>query len=71
MTPDGLSRKVVTERSDWVREMLERLRALPLESLEDFGSYELCSNRLTDLEAVLSGLHRWIGDHADKIDSSM
>ena len=38
MTPDRLSRKVVTERSDWVTEMLERIKALPLESLEDFGS---------------------------------
>ena len=39
MTPDRLSRKVVTERFDWVREMLERIKALPLESLEDLGEH--------------------------------
>lgn len=152
MTPDRLSRKVVTERSDWVREMLERIRMLPLASLEDFASdqrnvdaaesclrralealldlgrhtlakgfgdapaeyrqvaerlgtqgvlmedeaalfvkmagyrnrivhfydrvsdaelYELCSSRLTDVEVVLGGLHRWIRDHPDMIDSSV
>ena len=36
MNPDRISRKVVTERSDWVREMLDRIRALPLTSLDDF-----------------------------------
>jgi uncharacterized protein YutE (UPF0331/DUF86 family) len=38
MTPGRLSRTVVSERSDWVREMLERIRSLPLTSLEEFTS---------------------------------
>lgn len=152
MTPDRLSRKVVTERSDWVREMLERIRALPLASLGDFAAdqrnvdaaesclrralealldlgrhmlakgfgsapaeykqvaqglgacgvlnedeaalfvrmagyrnrivhfydrvseaelYELCSSQLTDFEVVLGGLHRWIRDHPDRIDTEV
>lgn len=38
MTPGRLSEKVVSERSEWVREMLERIRALPLASLEEFSA---------------------------------
>ncbi|MDP2959009.1 MAG: DUF86 domain-containing protein [Longimicrobiales bacterium] len=38
MTPGKLSEKVIVERSDWVRGMLVRIRALPLGSLEEFTS---------------------------------
>ena len=38
MTPGSLDERVVAERSEWVREMLERLRALPLDSLAVFTS---------------------------------
>ena len=58
MTPDRISRKVVTERSDWVRDMLDRIRALPLTSLDDFtadprnvDAAESCLRRA--LEALL------------------
>jgi uncharacterized protein YutE (UPF0331/DUF86 family) len=36
MTPGSIDQKVVTERSEWVRDMLESLRALPIESEEAF-----------------------------------
>lgn len=58
MTPGKLNEKVVVERSDWVREMLERIRALPLRSLEEFtadkvtvDAAESCLRR--SLEALL------------------
>jgi uncharacterized protein YutE (UPF0331/DUF86 family) len=58
MTPGRLRGVVVTERSEWVREMLERLRALPLGSLEAFtadrrnvDAAESCLRRA--LEALL------------------
>lgn len=58
MTPGQLSEKIVVERSDWVREMLERIRALPLGSLEEFtadpvtvDAAESCLRRA--LEALL------------------
>lgn len=58
MTPGRLSEKVVAERSEWVREMLERIRALPLTSLDDFSgdrrnvdAAESCLRRA--LEALL------------------
>ncbi|MDP2957783.1 MAG: DUF86 domain-containing protein [Longimicrobiales bacterium] len=44
MTPGKLSEKVIVERSDWVREMVIRIRALPLGSLEallDLGRHML------------------------------
>jgi uncharacterized protein YutE (UPF0331/DUF86 family) len=152
MSPDRIRRKVVTERSDWVREMLDRIRALPLDSLDDFTAdprnvdaaesclrraleamldlgrhmlakgfgdapaeyrqvavqlgardvltaeeaalfakmagyrnrmvhfydrvseaelYELCTDDLGDLEAVLGGVHRWLQDHPDQVDPSV
>jgi uncharacterized protein YutE (UPF0331/DUF86 family) len=53
-----LSAKVVSERSEWVREMLERIRSLPLATLEDFtadprnvDAAESCLRRA--LEALL------------------
>jgi uncharacterized protein YutE (UPF0331/DUF86 family) len=36
MTPGPLSGKVVTERSEWVREMLERIHSLELATEEEF-----------------------------------
>lgn len=71
MTPGHLSEKVVSERSEWVREMLERIRALPLGSLEEFSAdprnidaAESCLRRA--LEALLDlGRHvlaRGFGD---------
>ena len=36
MTPGPLDEKVVAERSEWVRDMLEAIRELPLDSVEDF-----------------------------------
>lgn len=58
MSPGRLSEKVVSERSEWVREMLERIRALPLESLDAFtadrrnvDAAESCLRRA--LEALL------------------
>lgn len=36
MTPGRLSAKVVAERSEWIRKMLEGLRALPLDTLSSF-----------------------------------
>lgn len=44
MTPGNLSRKVITERSDWVREMVERIRRLPLGSQEEFLADPLASD---------------------------
>lgn len=38
MSPGPISEKVVSERSEWIREMLERIRSLPLDSLESFTS---------------------------------
>lgn len=38
MIARGLNTRVVAERSEWVREMLERIRALPLDSPERFTS---------------------------------
>lgn len=38
MNPGPIDRRVVAERSEWVREMLERIRALPLESVETFSA---------------------------------
>lgn len=38
MTPGRLNEKVISERSEWVRDMLERIRALPLASLEEFSA---------------------------------
>lgn len=58
MTPGRLREKVVAERSEWVREMLVRIRALPLEPLETFvadprnvDAAESCLRRA--LEALL------------------
>ena len=36
MTPSLLRAKVITERSAWIKQMLASLKALPLQSLEDF-----------------------------------
>jgi uncharacterized protein YutE (UPF0331/DUF86 family) len=36
MSPGQLSAKVISERSEWIRRMLEGIRALPLESLATF-----------------------------------
>lgn len=36
MTPSRLRGKVITERSAWIRDMLGRIRALPLETFESF-----------------------------------
>ncbi|MCU0578597.1 MAG: DUF86 domain-containing protein [Desulfobacterota bacterium] len=36
MTPGLLREKVIAERSGWIREMLDRINALPLESYEQF-----------------------------------
>ncbi len=126
MTPDLIRRKVVIERSDWVREMFDRIRAL--EAMLDLGRhmlakgfgdapaeyrqvavqlgarevltseeaallakmagyrnrmvhfydrvseaelYELCTDQLGDLEEVLGGVHRWLHDHPDQVDSSV
>jgi uncharacterized protein YutE (UPF0331/DUF86 family) len=38
MTPSFLRAQVIAERSAWIRDMLERLKALPLESFESFIS---------------------------------
>lgn len=58
MTPGQLDRRVVVERSEWIREMLERIRALPLDSMEGFtgdprnvDAAESCLRRA--LEALL------------------
>lgn len=58
MTPGPLDKRVIAERSEWVREMLERIRALPLESVESFtgdprnvDAAESCLRRA--LEALL------------------
>ena len=58
MTPGRISEKVLAERSDWVREMLERIRGLPLGSLDEFleeplavDAAESCLRRA--LEALL------------------
>lgn len=58
MTPGRLSEKIVSERSEWVPEMLERIRALPVGSLEEFkadrrnvDAAESCLRRA--LEALL------------------
>ena len=36
MTPTGIKEKVVAERAAWIEEMLRGVRALPLESYEQF-----------------------------------
>ena len=36
MTPTGIKEKVVAERAAWIEEMLRGIRALPLESYEQF-----------------------------------
>lgn len=36
MTPSGLRAKIVAERADWVRRMLDGIRALPLETYAVF-----------------------------------
>lgn len=38
MTPSKLSEKVIVERSAWVQEMLEELRALPVGSFDEFSA---------------------------------
>lgn len=38
MTPSGLRRKIVAERTAWVRRMLAGIRGLPLETFELFRS---------------------------------
>jgi len=38
MTPGKLRGEIIAERASWVREMLAGLRALPLDSIEDFES---------------------------------
>lgn len=38
MTPSPLSERIVTARIAWVREMLSRMRALPMATYEDFVS---------------------------------
>lgn len=38
MTPSQLRAKVVSERIQWIREMAERIRELPLEGYEEFNS---------------------------------
>jgi uncharacterized protein YutE (UPF0331/DUF86 family) len=148
VTPDRISQKVVAERSEWVREMLVRIRALPrgstdeftadrrnvdaaesclrraLEALLDLGRhvlakgfgdapaeykevagrlgergvldaeaadlfirmagyrnrlvhfydhvsepelYQICTDRLPDVERVLGALHRWIREHDESV----
>jgi len=52
MTPGRLSEKVIVERSEWVREMVLRVRALPLDSLEEFTS------ELVTVDAAESCLRR-------------
>jgi uncharacterized protein YutE (UPF0331/DUF86 family) len=152
MTPGRLSAKVVAERSEWIRTMLEGLRALPLESLASFRAdprtapaaesflrrglealldlgrhllakgfgdapaeyreiarqlgargvlspdeaellarmagyrnrlvhfydevseeelLEICTERLSEIERVLGGMHRWIHENPDRIDRSL
>jgi uncharacterized protein YutE (UPF0331/DUF86 family) len=152
MTPGQLSEKVLVERSDWVRQMLQRIRALPLDSLEVFAAepvtvdaaesclrralealldlgrhvlakgfgeapaeyravaerlgtvgvldpdetrvfmrmagyrnrlvhfydrvgeaelFEICAQRLGDVEVVLGGVHRWIRQHPDRVDRTL
>jgi len=58
MTPSRVRAKVVLERTAWVREMLDRVRRLPLESFDEFNedprnhdSAESCLRR--GLEALL------------------
>lgn len=38
MTPGQLRAEVIADRASWVRQMVDRLRSLPLESLEAFTS---------------------------------
>jgi len=38
MTPQLIRSRVISERSAWIRDMLEKLKALPLESFESFIS---------------------------------
>ncbi|MBW1790257.1 MAG: DUF86 domain-containing protein [Deltaproteobacteria bacterium] len=38
MTPTGIRTAVVTEKASWVREMIEGIRGLPLDSYDDFLS---------------------------------
>lgn len=84
MTPGKLREKVVAERSEWVREMLVRIRALPLESLDTFVAdprnvdaaesclrralEALCTSHLTDVETVLAGLHRWVRANPERVE---
>jgi uncharacterized protein YutE (UPF0331/DUF86 family) len=71
VTPGPLDERVVAERSEWVREMLERIRALPLESVESFtadsrnvDAAESCLRRA--LEALLDlGRHLLAKGFAD------
>ena len=36
MTPSKLRKKVITERTEWINNMLAGLRSLPLQSYEEF-----------------------------------
>ena len=38
MTPRLIRSRVISERSAWIRDMLEKLKSLPLESFESFIS---------------------------------
>jgi uncharacterized protein YutE (UPF0331/DUF86 family) len=38
MTPNFLRAQVIAERSAWIRDMLEKLKSLPLESFESFNA---------------------------------
>ena len=72
MTPDRLSRIPKDEAALFVKMAGYRNRIVHFyDRVSDAELYELCSNRLTDIEAILGGLHRWIREHPDKIDSSV
>jgi uncharacterized protein YutE (UPF0331/DUF86 family) len=152
MTPARLSEKVLAERSEWVRDTLIRICALPLEDFEEFTAerrkvdaaesclrrarearldlgrhilartfgdapaeyrtvaarlgdrgelnaeeralfgrmasyrnrlvhfcdeisdaelYEICTRRLSDVETVLGGLHRWIRMHPENLSEAL
>jgi len=38
MTPSGLREKIIVERTAWIREMIEGIQTLPLDSMESFLS---------------------------------
>jgi len=72
VTPDRLSRIPKGEAALFVKMAGCRSRIVHFyDRVSDAELYELCSNHLTDVEAILGGLHRWIREHPDKIDSSV